>query len=64
MTLKISQVRFETKMISKNAVDKINVVNRDKVEVFIKETVTPSTSNLTLLSFFSITLIFNFLTTS
>ena len=33
----IDQVRFETKMMSKNAVDKVNIVNHEKVEVFIKE---------------------------
>ncbi|MCD4794809.1 MAG: ATP-dependent zinc metalloprotease FtsH [Bacteroidales bacterium] len=36
-SVKISQLRFETKMVSKDAVEKVNVVNHEKVEVFIKE---------------------------
>ena len=36
-SVKISQLRFETKMISKDAVEKVNVVNHEKVEVYIKE---------------------------
>jgi AFG3 family protein len=35
--VEISQLRFENKMMSLNAVEKVNVVNREKVEVFIKE---------------------------
>jgi hypothetical protein len=34
--VEISQLRFENKMMSLNAVEKVNVVNREKVEVFIK----------------------------
>ena len=35
--VKISQVRFETKIMPKHAVDKVVVVNHEKVEVYIKE---------------------------
>ncbi len=35
--IKINQVRFETKMMSKNAVEKLVIVNNEIVEVFIKE---------------------------
>lgn len=35
--VKISQVRFETKIMPKHAVEKVVVVNRQKVEVYIKE---------------------------
>ncbi len=35
--VKITQIRFETKMLPKNAVEKLVVVNREKVEVYIKE---------------------------
>lgn len=34
---KINQVRFETKMMSKNAVEKVVVINKEKVEIYIKE---------------------------
>lgn len=35
--VKISQVRFETKMMPKHAVDKLVVINHQKVEVYIKK---------------------------
>jgi len=35
--VKISQVRFETKMMPKHAVEKVVVVNHQKVEVYIKD---------------------------
>jgi len=35
--VKITQVRFETKIMPKHAVDKVVVVNHQKVEVYIKE---------------------------
>ena len=35
--VEISQMRFETKMMKLNAVEKVNVVNDKRVEVFIKE---------------------------
>jgi AFG3 family protein len=35
----INQLRFENQMVSKNAVDKIVIVNREKVEVYLKESI-------------------------